>query len=943
MDDPTANHSGDDAELQNRNARDDGSRNPARTVKTTCPYCGVGCGVLADVGEDGTVAVRGDSDHPANYGRLCSKGSDLAATLSLDDRLLYPEVDGVRTGWDDALDLVARRFSEAVAEHGPDSVAFYVSGQLLTEDYYVANKLMKGFIGSGNIDTNSRLCMSSSVAGHKRAFGADTVPGTYTDLEEADLVVLVGSNFAWCHPVLFQRVMAAREARGLRLVVIDPRRTPTAQQADLHLAIRADGDVALFNSLLAHLAGTVADRTFVDAHTSGLPEALAAASSLDTDGVARATGLAPRDIAAFFDLFAATERVVTVYSQGVNQSISGTDKVNAIINCHLVTGRIGRPGMGPLSITGQPNAMGGREVGGLANQLAAHLELDNPAHRDLVRDVWTAPRMATRPGLKAVDLFRAVADGRIKALWIMATNPVDSMPEADGLRDALASCPFVVCSDVVRHTDTTRFAHVLLPAAAWGEKDGTVTNSERRITRQRPFLPLPGDARPDWWIVDQVASRMGFAAGFGFSDAAAIFKEHATLSAAGNSGTRDFDIGGLADLSAADYAGMAPVQWPVRVGEPVGVRRFFGQGQFFTPDRRGRFIAVRTPAPRAIDPAFPLILNTGRIRDQWHTMTRTGKSARLSAHMPELTIAMHPDDAREAGIGPGELAVCESPSGRIVARAHIDLDQPRSTVFVPMHWTDQFASCGRVNALVPCRSDPVSGQPASKMGVARVRPFVAKWYGFALTRRRPALDGEDYWATARVADGFQTELAGLSGPDHWEDFGRRVLDATGPDAHLITYDDPRSGQHRMAVFRAGRLDAALFIGPNPLGIARASLATMLTEAPSEADRLRILAGRPGAGRADRGETICSCFQIGINQIRAAITDAGCATVAEVGVSLKAGTNCGSCRPEIQRVISDAALRISTSRGEAKQDDQASVPLFRSSVESVPASGDGLTV
>ncbi|WP_245572692.1 nitrate reductase [Lichenihabitans psoromatis] len=901
--------------LSNANAVVDPSRRgearpspDVSTVKTTCPYCGVGCGVLADVAETGAVSVRGDPDHPANAGRLCSKGSALAETLSLDDRLLHPEVDGERATWDVALDHVARRFSQTIADHGPDAVAFYVSGQLLTEDYYVANKLMKGFIGSGNIDTNSRLCMASSVAGHKRAFGADTVPGTYADLEEADLVVLVGSNFAWCHPVLFQRMMAARETRGMRLVVIDPRRTPTAEQADLHLPIEADGDVALFNGLLRHLAGAAADSDYVEAHTTGLAEALAAATGLDAPAVARATGLASADIATFYDLFAATERVVTVFSQGVNQSVCGTDKVNAIINCHLVTGRIGRPGMGPFSITGQPNAMGGREVGGLANQLAAHLDIDDPAHRDLVRGFWNAPRMATRGGLKAVDLFRAVADGRVKALWIIATNPVDSMPEADGVRDALACCPFVVCSDVIRDTDTTRLAHVLLPAAAWGEKDGTVTNSERCITRQRPFMAPPGDAKPDWWIVDQVASRMGFGAGFGFADAAEIFKEHASLSTVGNAGTRDFDIGGLADLDRDDYERMAPVHWPIRAGETSGTRRFFADGQFFTPNRRARFIPTHVPKPRAIDPAYPLTLNTGRIRDQWHTMTRTGKSPRLSAHLLEPAVTLHPDDAREAGILHGTLAICESASGRIVGRAQISDDQTRGSVFVPMHWTDQFASAARVDALISGHTDPVSGQPASKMARARVRPFPARWYGFAVTRQKLNGAGQDYWVSARVADGWQTELAGLEAIADWPTVAAVLLGATEAGARLITYDDPRSGHYRMAVLRAGRLDAVLFVAPRPVAVARAFVASALTDALSEAEAFRLLAGRPGAGRIDRGATICSCFQVGINQIRTAITVGGCATVAEVGAALKAGTNCGSCRPEIQRIITGALPR-----------------------------------
>ena len=484
----------------------------AREVRTTCPYCGVGCGVLAKVAANGEVTVRGDPDHPANLGRLCSKGSALAETIDLDGRLLYPEIHGRRTDWDEALDLVASTFSRTIAEHGRDSVAFYVSGQLLTEDYYVANKLMKGFIGSANIDTNSRLCMASSVAGHRRAFGSDTVPGSYEDLELADLIVLVGSNLAWCHPVLYQRIAAAREKRpDMKVVLVDPRCTMTADIADMHLAIAADGDVALFTGLLAYLGQHNAlDRTYITAHTTGFGQALFAASALDLAGIAAATGLGEDELVRFYSLFAATANTVTVYSQGVNQSSSGTDKVNAIINCHLATGRIGKPGAGPFSVTGQPNAMGGREVGGLANMLAAHMEIENPEHRDRVQRFWSAPAVAEKPGLKAVEMFQAVADGRIKALWIMATNPVDSMPDADAVEAAIKACPFVVVSDVLAKTDTVRHAHVRLPAAAWGEKDGSVTNSERRISRQRAFLATPGEARADWWIVAEVAKRMGF-------------------------------------------------------------------------------------------------------------------------------------------------------------------------------------------------------------------------------------------------------------------------------------------------------------------------------------------------------------------------------------------------------------------------------------------------
>jgi len=445
-----------------------------------------------------------------------------------------------------ALQLIADRFKATIAEHGPDSVALYVSGQCLTEDYYVANKLMKGFVGSANIDTNSRLCMASSVAGHVRAFGEDIVPGIYEDWEEADLVVLVGSNAAWCHPVLHQRLTAARSAHGTKVVVIDPRRTATAEAADLHLPLAAGTDVALFNGLLAHLAATGrTDRAWVARHAEGMDAALAAAGPSDIEATAAICGVDPELLETFFEWFGANERVMTVYSQGVNQSRVGTDKVNAIVNCHLLTGRIGRPGMGPFSVTGQPNAMGRREVGGLANQLAAHMKFDDPTDRAALQAFWDAPTLAPRPGLKAVEMFDAVLDGRIKAIWIVATNPAVSLPRADRVRAALAVCPFVVVSDCWA-TDTTAHAHVVLPAAGWGEKDGTVTNSERVISRQRPFRAAPGQARADWWALAQVGRRMGWPAAFDWRNPAAVFREHAALSAHANNGGRVFNIGALA-------------------------------------------------------------------------------------------------------------------------------------------------------------------------------------------------------------------------------------------------------------------------------------------------------------------------------------------------------------------------------------------------------------
>ncbi|MES2749737.1 MAG: molybdopterin-dependent oxidoreductase, partial [Pseudomonadota bacterium] len=535
-------------------------------TKTTCPYCGVGCGVLATPDGKGGVAIAGDPEHPANFGRLCSKGSALGETVGLSERLLHPMVrvssgNLEQVAWTDALDHVANRLQHIIAKHGPDSVAFYLSGQLLTEDYYVANKLMKGFVGTANVDTNSRLCMSSSVAGHRRAFGADTVPGCYEDLDQADLLVLVGSNAAWCHPVLFQRVIANKQNRGARIVVIDPRQTETSGDADLFLGLKPGTDTALFSGLLTHLADNGAlDQEYISEHTSGLDDALARARSIagSIGATALATGLTEADVATFFQMFLKTPRAVTLYSQGVNQSAQGTDKVNAILNCHLATGRIGKPGASPFSLTGQPNAMGGREVGGLANQLAAHMNF-TPPDIDRVRRFWKAPRIATHEGLKAVQMFQAIGRGDIKALWVMGTNPAVSLPNADAVRVAMRKLDLLVISENVRSNDSINSgAHVLLPAHAWGEKSGTVTNSERRISRQRGFLPAAGEAKSDWWIMSEVARRLGYGPAFAYSSAADIFREHAALSDFENGGSRDFDIGAHAEISEVEFDELDP-------------------------------------------------------------------------------------------------------------------------------------------------------------------------------------------------------------------------------------------------------------------------------------------------------------------------------------------------------------------------------------------------
>jgi assimilatory nitrate reductase catalytic subunit len=875
----------------------------SRPVRTTCPYCGVGCGVLAEVKRDGSLAVRGDPEHPANFGRLCSKGSALGETVGLDGRLLAPTIHGRLAGWDEALDLVATTFSKTIAEHGPDSVAFYVSGQLLTEDYYVANKLMKGFIGSANIDTNSRLCMSSSVAGHKRAFGSDTVPGTYEDLELADLVVLVGSNLAWCHPVLYQRLAAAKAARpNMRVVVVDPRRTMTADIADLHLPVRADGDCGLFNGLFAWLATNgPLDRAYIDAHTIGLAEALAAAGASDLAATAALTGLSPGDLRGFYEMFAATERTVTVYSQGVNQSSSGTDKVNAIINCHLATGRLGKPGMGPFSITGQPNAMGGREVGGLANMLAAHMDIENPEHRTRVRDFWGSPRIAEKPGLKAVDMFRAVADGRVRAIWIVATNPVDSMPDADSVAAALRACPFVVVSEVIASTDTMRFAHVALPATAWGEKDGTVTNSERRISRQRPFLGSPGEARHDWAIIAELARRMGFGDAFAYETPAQIFAEHAALSALENDGARDFDIGAFAKIGETDYDALSPVQWPRVSADAPAETRFFAQGGFFTADRRGRFVPVSAKPDTRVSADFPFVLNTGRVRDHWHTMTRTGKSPRLSQHLAEPFCEIHPSDAARLRVEPAELVTIATPHGQVVVRALISPRQAKGSVFAPMHWNDQFAAKARVDALVPAITDPVSGQPASKHVAARVARFEVARYGFAVLRNRPEKLDADYWAIAPANGGWRVELAFADGERDWAALAARLF-GEAAETGALSYIDAEAGQLRFATFDGDRLIGALFLAVDPVAVSRNWAVDQLSADFAERRaRMAVIAGRPSRGRVDKGAIVCSCFSVGVKQIAAAVAG-GCVTVDAIGWALQAGTNCGSCRSEIQEII-----------------------------------------
>ncbi|WP_132253400.1 nitrate reductase [Methylobacterium segetis] len=880
-------------------------------VRTTCPYCGVGCGVLATPDGQGGAAIAGDPAHPANFGRLCSKGSALGETLSLDNRLLHPMLDGARVSWEAALGAVAGGFRKAAETYGPDSIAFYLSGQLLTEDYYVANKFAKGFIGTPHVDTNSRLCMSSAVAAHRRAFGADTVPGCYEDLDEADLIVLMGSNTAWCHPILFRRMVDARTKRGTKLVVIDPRRTQTAEEADLFLGLKAGSDTALFSGLLVHLSETNAlDQRFIAEHTAGFEAALERARLIapSLSAIAAATGLTEADIARFFDLFAKTRRVVTAFSQGANQSAQGTDKGNAIINCHLATGRIGEPGMGPFSLTGQPNAMGGREVGGLANMLAAHMHFA-PEEVDRVRRFWDAPRIISGEGMKAVALFEAIERGTIKALWVMGTNPLVSMPRADAIKASLGKLDLYVVSEAVSDSDTAKARGkrtVLLPALAWGEKNGTVTNSERRISRQKSFLKAPGEARPDWAVISDVARRLGHGKGFSYLSAAAVFREHAALSGFENNGTRDFDIGALSDISDAAYADNAPVQWPLPKRGPAGGKgraRLFADGRFYTFDQRARFVAVQPPAlAQDTSAEYPLVLNTGRVRDHWHTMTRTGKSQRLSAHRSVPFLEIHPDDAGPLGLVDGAIAAVETAHGTAELEAVVTDAVRPGTLFMPMHWSDMTASKARVGAVVRGVPDPVSGQPELKATPARARPVAYRSRGFLLTRGQQAAPAGWWWARATISGGSALQFATQDGSREIALTMRGLFQGL----ELAEYADHARGRYRCAVYDGGRLVACLSLAPaEDKPDWEAAKALFAEDRPEAPVRRALLSGRAAAAAA--GPTICACHGVGLDVI-AGVIAAGADSVEAVGAVCKAGTNCGSCIPEIRKLLPEALAR-----------------------------------
>ncbi len=699
-------------------------------IKTTCCYCGVGCGIEIRLDRWGQLTLTGDPDHPANRGQLCSKGRYLLqVALDRDDRLLYPtwrprrEMPLTRTDWDTALDHVAATFRRLIDRHGPDAVGFYVSGQLLTEEYYVATKLAKGFLGTHNIDSNSRLCMSSAVAGYKLALGDDAPPICYDDIEQSQCILIAGANPAWCHPILFRRIEAHRAAHpAVRLIVVDPRRTQTAAMADLHLQIRPGTDVVLYNALAAYLiANGYIDPDFIAHHTEGFEALCAHLQGATLERAAHLCDVPLADLRQAAEWIGRSPALLTLWAMGLNQSTAGVANNLALINLSLLKGQIGRPGMGPFSLTGQPNAMGGREVGALANLLPAHRDLNNSAHRAEVAAFWGVPALSDRPGLTATEMIDALEDGRLKALWIIGTNPALSQPELTRLERAFARAQLVVVQDISSRAATIRWADVVLPAAAWLEKQGTMTNSERRITYLPRLLDPPGEARPDVWILCDFARRMGWGHAFAYRDESEIFDEYVRL-------TRGTPV----DISGASYARLQrerSLQWPCPAPDHPGTPRLFTDHRFPTPSGRARLHPVPEPEPpEPPSPAFPFILTTGRVRDQWHTRTKTGKVARLNRHTPEPFLEMHPADAAACGLRDGSVAEITSRTGRLQVRVRLTPDIKRGVVFLPMHWGQETETAdGRANVLVPCRVDPISRQPALKFARVQIGPI----------RRRP--------------------------------------------------------------------------------------------------------------------------------------------------------------------------------------------------------------
>ena len=898
-----------------------------QTTASTCCYCGVGCGVLIEHDGEQILGVSGDPSHPANFGKLCSKGSTLHLTGDLDARGLYPELRlgkalaRARTDWDNALDHAATVFAETIREHGPDSVAFYISGPLLTEDYYAFNKLARALVGTNNIDSNSRLCMSSAVVGYKRSLGADAPPCNYEDIEQSDCLLIVGSNMAYAHPVLFRRLEEARARRpDMRVIVVDPRRTDTCELADLHLAILPGTDVALFHGILHLLLweGWI-DRGFIDAHTEGFDALKQLVRDYTPGIVADTCGISVESLQACAEMIGKAPSFLSLWCMGLNQSSSGSAKNSALINLHLATGQIGRAGAGPFSLTGQPNAMGGRETGSLSNLLPGHREAANAEHREEVAGYWGVDGLPANTGLTAVELFDAVRTGQIKALWIACTNPAQSLPDQNKVHQALAACPFVVVQEAFFTTETCAYADLLLPAASWGEKEGTVTNSERRVSHVRRAVPAPAEARADWAITSDFARRLeqrlrpGQPSLFGFANAEALFEEYKGLTR-----ERDLDLSGLS-YALLDQQG--PQQWPFPQGAAQGTSRLYGDGQFPTASGRAQFLAEIYRAPQEKrDARYPLTLNTGRLRDQWHGMSRTGTSARAFGHVEEAVLSLHPDEMRRRRLLAGELVKVRSRRGSLIVPVQADDSVRSGQAYLPMHWGNRFLKGLGSNVLTQPAFDPLSKQPELKQAGVEVDKVELPWQFYALVEGdvqqrlsalRPLFETFAYASlslTGRERPALQIRAASAVAPDAAllaQIDGLLGLDE-GP---VLAYDDPRRTVGKRVRIEDGRITALRLAGETA---ARDWLKGLWSEGKADAELRRWLLAPlstpPGNSAKASGKTLCNCLNVSESAVCAGISRG--LDLDGLKQELKCGTSCGSCVPEIKRLLATNPVTVS---------------------------------
>ncbi len=894
---------------------------------STCCYCGVGCGVLIEHDDEKILGVQGDPAHPANFGKLCSKGSTLHLTGDLDARALYPELRlgkglaRTRTDWDSALDHAANVFAETIREHGPDSVAFYISGQLLTEDYYAFNKLARALVGTNNIDSNSRLCMSSAVVGYKRSLGADAPPCNYEDIEQSDCLLIAGSNMAFAHPVLFRRLEEAKTKRpDMQIIVVDPRRTDTCDLADLHLPIIPGSDVALFHGILHILMweGWI-DRAYIDAHTEGFDALKTLVRDYSPQMVSEICGISQDSLQQCARMIGSAPSFLSLWCMGLNQSSAGSAKNSALINLHLATGQIGKPGAGPFSLTGQPNAMGGRETGSLSNLLPGHREAGNAEHRAEVAQYWGVDALPASTGLSAIELFEAVRVGKVKALWIACTNPAQSMPDQNKVHEALAACPFVVVQEAFFTTETCHYADLLLPAASWGEKEGTVTNSERRVSHVRSAVPAPKEARPDWAITTDFARRLekllrpGLPSLFDFDRPQGLFEEYKHLTA-----QRDLDLSGL---SYAILDNQGPQQWPFPAGATQGTPRLYGDARYPTANGRAQFHADPYRAPKEKREArFTLTLNTGRLRDQWHGMSRTGTAARLFGHVEEAVLSLHPDEMRRRRLQSGDLIKVRSRRGSLILPVQADDSIRAGQAYLPMHWGNRFLKGLGTNVLTQPAFDPLSKQPELKHAGVEVEKVELPWTFFALVEGqvqtrfealRPLFEGFVYanlnlTGRERPALLIRAACAVAPEPELLAQIDRLLGLHEGP---VLAYDDPRKSVGKRVRIEDGRITAIRLAGETA---ARDWLKSLWSEGQADADLRRWLLAPlstpPGAASGRKpSKTLCNCLNVS--------QDAVCAGIARgldldgLKQELKCGTSCGSCVPEIKRLLATAPIAI----------------------------------